>query len=616
MKEVKAPGFLDDFPAIATAEWEAKIREDLKGADYEKRLVWKTTDGIAVRPYYRSDDMQVLDHLGSLPGEAPYIRGKNPKSNDWTIRQDLDEAGVDEANAQAMRAIERGAGAVGVHVGSVEGLSDMKRLLQGFDFTKTAVHLNHGKDYPKLLNHLFEVAQQQPVRGSLDFDPLGYLLLYGRFYGGLDQDMAQAADMLKAVKGRWEGFQVVAVNGQYYHNAGAGIVQELAYVLLQGNEYLAQLTERGLRVDDIAPFMHFRLAVGSDYFLEIAKLRAIKMLWANIVAQYHPTKEKSRQMVLTAESSTWNKGVYDPYVNLLRTATEAMSAAIGGVDSILLHPFDSTFKKSGALSLRLARNQQIILKEESYFDKVVDPAAGSYYVENLTDSIAKAAWELFVAADSEGGFLAAIENGSIADEVAKTCQRRDMDIAMRKQVFVGINQYPNTEERMMGKLQPTAKLSDLGGLRPYRGAQAFEALRLAVENHEAKGYDIPKVFLLTYGNLAMRKARAGFSFNFFGIAAYRVVEGAGASSPDDGVKEALAAKPSVVVLCSSDEEYAELTGAIAAIKKQLPNTLVVVAGNPKEHREQLDHAGTDLYIHLRTNALETLTWFNEKLGIL
>jgi methylmalonyl-CoA mutase len=616
MEQDKKPEFLKDFPAVSTQEWEEKIIEDLKGADYEKRLVWKTTDGITARPYYRSEHLVPLSHMGSLPGEAPFVRGTKSRDNDWDIRQDFEEEDIPSANAQARKAIETGVQAVGLNSLGVENKSDLAALTEGIDPSRTAIHFIHGKDYPTLFNHFLEIVEGKQCRGSLNFDPLGYFLLYGQPYGNLGENMEQAVPLLKAAMAKQPGFRVITVNGQQYHNAGASIVQELAFSLSQGNEYLATLTSKGVQVDEITSLLQFRLAVGSNYFLEIAKLRAIKMLWSKIVEQYKPATESARRISLHMVTSTWNKSVYDPYVNLLRTTTEAMSAAIAGVDSMTVNPFDITFKKSDDFSLRVARNQQIVLKHESYFNKVVDPSAGSYYIESLTDSIASAAWGLFVATEEMGGFVQAVETGFIREAIEKTCQKRDMDIAMRKQVFVGTNQYPNTGERMLDKLQPTVKISDLGGLRPYRGPQAFEALRLAVENHERKGFDTPKVFLLTYGNLGMRKARAGFSANFFGVAGYQVREGAGYKEPAQGVKDALTYKADIVVLCSSDEEYAELYEAIAQIKKASPKTQVVVAGSPTGIIEQLNQAGVDHYIHLRTNALEALARFNEILEII
>ncbi|MFW5707845.1 MAG: methylmalonyl-CoA mutase family protein, partial [Bacteroidota bacterium] len=299
----------------------------------------------------------------------------------------------------------------------------------------------------------------------------------------------------------------------------------------------------------------------------------------------------------------------------LRTTTEAMSAAIAGVDSLTIEPFDSTYKKADEFSSRIARNQQIVLKHESYFNKVVDPAAGSYYIDTITDQIADAAWKLFVEVEKMGGFIKAAETGFIKEQIEKTCQKRDMDIAMRKQVFVGVNQYPNLQEKMLDKIQPTAKLSDLAGLRPYRGVQAFEALRMAVENHQQKGFEQPRVYLFTWGNLALRKARATFATNFFGCAGYQVQEAPMVKDLQQGTEKALEAKAQIIVLCSSDEEYADMTEAVKMIREKQPDTQIVVAGNPTDSMKQLNEAGVQHYIHMRTNALESLQRFNDLLGI-
>ncbi len=590
--------------------------EDLKGADYQKRLVWKTPEGIIALPYYRSEHLEVLPFNGYLPGEAPYVRGTKVRSNDWDIRQDFLEEDLEKANVLARHAIEKGATAVGLNTSRVSNPDDLGKLLAGIDLSKIAIHLGYAEDYPVLFGYLKAFAGDSVVRGSLNFDPLGHLFLKGQAGGTTATLLDPVAALIGASGRHFTGFGLITINGQRYHNAGASMVQELAFMLSQANEYLAGLTDRGLAIDLVAPLIHFRMAVGSNYFMEIAKIRAFRMLWSNVVAQYHPTKEESKKTAIHAESSMWNKSVYDPYVNLLRTSTEVMSAAIGGADSILLHPFDATYKSPDTFSLRLARNQQIVLKRESYFDKVVDPAAGSYYIENLTDSLAQAAWALFTETEEQGGFVSLVANGRLEADITASRERRDHDLAMRKQVMVGTNQYPNAAERMLDKLQPIAQLSELETLRPTRGARSFEALRLAVEDYESKGFDTPKVFLLTYGNLAMRKARAGFSSNFFGIAGYQVQEGAGYTETTNALQAALESGAHVVVLCSSDEEYAELTGVVADIKKQSPATLVVVAGNPTALVEQLNEAGVDQYIHLRTNALEVLTWVNVQLGII
>lgn len=605
----------DDFPPVSTQAWEEKIHADLKGADYEKRLVWNAGDKLRLKPYYRSEDMETIPHMGVLPAQAPYVRGNKELGNDWIIRQDLHESDPAAANALARKAIEKGAGSVGLNVSEVHSEAGMKQLLSGIDLQQTGVHLMHGNDHPKLFGLLCETAGTNGMNGSLDFDPLGYLLLYNTFPKSKDASMKQGKTLLEEGAAQMPSFRVLGVNGQFVHNAGGSVVQELAFALSHGNEYLVRLTAMGVPACDIVPRMQFTFAIGAAYFLEIAKLRAARLLWTKIVEQHTPQKKVPPGMFIHAVTSGWNKSVYDPYVNMLRTTTEAMAAAVGGADSLTVGPFDDCFKKPDEFSLRIARNQQIILKHEAYFNKVADPAGGSYYVEALTDAVARAAWDLFVETEERGGFIKAAETGFIRSSVENTCQQRDMEIAMRKRVFVGANMYPNTEEKMLDKVEPTAKLSDLSGLRQYRGTQAFEVLRMAVENHIRKGLKQPTVFLLTYGNPVMRKARASFSGNFFGVAGYQVIDNLGFTDIDTGVREALAAKADIVVLCSSDEEYEAMAPAATQIKKQSPKTLVMVAGNPKEIREQLTEAGVDHFIHLRTNVLEALTHCNAILEV-
>jgi len=614
MDQEKTAGLFQEFPPVSTRQWEEKIHEDLKGADYEKKLIWKTIEGLKIRPYYRAEDLEKLAHMHTLPGEAPFVRGGKTRDNNWEIRQDIDTEDPEKANATALKALAKGAEAVGINAGEVASALDLARLIENIDPAKTPVHLNHGKNFLQLAEWLVNMYNQE-ARGSFNFDPLGYFVLYNKFYDSREANMEQAAELLNLGKERLPKFKIIAVNGQHFHNAGASLVQELAFALAQGNEYLAALTEKDISIDDIAPRMQFTLAVGSNYFLEIAKLRAARLLWAKIVEQYQPAKAASMKMNIHAVTSSWNKSIYDPYVNMLRTTTEAMAAAIGGADSMTVQPFDSTYKKSDDFSDRIARNQQIVLKYEAYFNKVSDPAAGSFYVENLTHSIAEAAWKLFVEVEEQGGFITYVEKRFIHEQIQNTCQQRDMDIAMRKQVFVGVNQYPNLSEEMLDKLQPIAKLTDLAGLRSYRGVQAFEALRLAVENHKKKGFEVPKVFLLTYGNLTMRKARASFTTNFFGVAGYQIIDNPGFQNIEEGVQAAIDQGAEIVVLCSSDEEYADMAPAATFIKEKSPETQVVVAGYPKELLEQLDQAGVDHYIHMRTNLLQALTHFNELMGM-
>ncbi|MBR4919344.1 MAG: acyl-CoA mutase large subunit family protein [Bacteroidales bacterium] len=605
-----------EFPPISTEQWEATINKDLKGADYEKKLVWRTDEGFNVRPYYRAENLKDIDYLNTLPAEFPYTRGAKADNNKWEIVQEIEEADPAKANAIALDALKRGATTIAVNAQQLDNANALATLLNNIDLNKTGVQFNHVKSYLDLMKLFLQYVEEKgydkdSVSGSINFDPLTYRLRHNKFYFSQKEDMMQAVELLNMVEGM-KNFKLINVNGIVLHNAGSTIVQELGYTLALANEYLAFCTENGIKPEKVASRMQLTLSVGSNYFMEIAKLRATRLLWSTIVAQYKPACDCAYKIRINTVASTWNKTLYDPYVNMLRSTTEGMSAVIGGSDAISLQPFDVAYKESDDFSRRIARNVQVILKEEAFMDRVVDPAAGSYYVETLTNAIAEHAWTLFQSVEANGGALKAIEDGSLQAEIEKSCQKRDMDIATRRYILLGTNQYPNINETMADKIEHLKK-DDCEGLKTYRGAMAFEELRLDTEKY-AKENHRPSVYLLKLGNLAMRQARAGFITNFFGCAGYKIVEPAGFATVEEGVKAAGEAKPDLIVVCSSDEEYATLgVEAAKQCKAQFPNTPFLVAGNPTECLDALKEAGTDDFIHVRVNILESLKKYNEML---
>ena len=630
------------FPPVATSEWEARIHDDLKGADYQKKLVWKTSEGFNAKPYYRDEDIQNNPFINAVPGEYPFIRGNQAISNNWEIRQDIETGDASEATALAIDAIKRGATSIGLVASDIETEEDVKELLTGIDPHEVSVNYGASSSYPALIKNVAAASQKSrtsELRGSFDFDPISYLLLHGDFWKSEKDDMAEVAIMVTLGKQLMPQMKVINVNAHYFNSAGATMVQELAFSLASGNEYLACAVNSGIKVDDVAQRMMFSFGIGSNYFMEIARLRAARLLWAKIVEQYKPSDETSMQMFIHCNTSAWNKTLFDPYVNLLRTTTEAMSAIIGGTQSLSILPFDTFYKDPDEFSNRLARNQQIILKEESYLDKVVDPSAGSYYIENLTKLIAEEAWKLFLQIEEKGGILSSIKEGFVQDMVNKSASDRLDDIASRRYILLGTNQYPNTGEQMLEKINfseeeemldeelyadddtevdedDNDELTTYKKITLFGGSDAFDQLRLSTEQYMSEGNKKPAVFLFNIGNVAMRKARAMFTANFFGCAGYDIYDNDGFANVEDGVKAALASEAEIVVVCSSDEEYATLVPEIASKLKARNNELVlVVAGYPKEILDTLVKAGVDEFIHVRSNLLETLELFQEKLGI-
>ncbi|WP_420186534.1 methylmalonyl-CoA mutase small subunit [Bacteroides pyogenes] len=627
----KKEKLFSDFPSVSTEKWMEKVVADLKGADYEKKLVWKTNEGFKVKPFYRREDLEDLKTTEALPGEFPYLRGTKKNNNEWLVRQEIRVESPKEANAKALDILNKGIDSLSFHLKAKELNAEyIETLLK--DIQPECVELN----FSTCQGHVVELAgllvayfhrkdyDLTKLKGSVNYDFFNKMLTRGKERG----DIVQTAKALMEAIQPLPFYRVLNVNALSLNNAGAYISQELGYALAWGNEYMSQLTEAGLPAAAVAKKIKFNFGISSNYFLEIAKFRAARMLWANIVSAYHPEclrdcENKSpdgecrcaSKMAIHAETSTFNLTLFDAHVNLLRTQTEAMSAALGGVDSMTVVPFDKTYATPDEFSERLARNQQLLLKEESHFDKVIDPAAGSYYIENLTVSIAKQAWDLFLAVEEAGGFYAALKAGTVQAAVNESNKARHKAVAQRREILLGTNQFPNFNEKA-GEKRPVEPKACCGGKETCekdvatlvfdRAASEFEALRLETEMSGKR----PKAFMLTIGNLAMRQARAQYSCNFLACAGYEVVDNLGFETVEAGVEAAMAAKADIVVICSSDDEYAEY--AIPAFKALNGRAMFIVAGNP-ECAETLKAAGIEHFIHVRVNVLDTLKEFNAKL---
>ncbi|MDR3702739.1 MAG: methylmalonyl-CoA mutase family protein [Candidatus Sulfopaludibacter sp.] len=457
-----------EFPPVSTETWEAAIARDLKGADYEKKLVWRTEEGLAVRPYYRSEALQGLeDQVRTAPDRYPFVRGTGES---WEIAQDA------KPGPQAIR-----------------------------------------------------------------------------------------ADLL--------------------HEAGAHAVQELGYGIAAGVERLAELTAK-LPVDTIATQVEFVFAVGPSYFVEIAKLRAARLLWALAVSAFGPVDDRACRMRLNARTAQRNKSEYDRYTNLLRVTTEAMAAAVGGCDRLTVQPF--------GFDPHLALNLQRILKEESHLDAVADPAGGSYYIEALTDALAREAWKLLQQVEAEGGYARALASGSIERALAETRAAREKAYSARKRSLVGVNNYPNVAEKTPGAELPETEPG-------IRLAEPFEKIRRRTTEYARTAGRYPKVLLLKRGDVKMKGARSNFCLNFFGCAGFDMVE----------AEEYEGTDADLIVLCSSDPEYLGLAREVCP-KVKVP---VLVAGNPKEQIAALEAAGVQGFIHIFSDAIQTLTAWQDRLGM-
>ena len=616
MANTKREKLFTEFPPVPTEKWEEVITADLKGADYERKLVWKTGEGFNVRPYYRAENLEGIKFLGSQAGEFPYVRGTHAH-NRWRVHQTVSVVCPKEANAEALKILNAGVDSLGFCIASADfSAADLDMLLK--DICIPAVEITFcGEKMANVAELVLakvekEGIAKEDVRIAFCIDPLVKgLSSKGDFCSpNGEKCIARIVELIHKTK-EYKHVRIVTVAGQTFGNSGSTIVEELAFTLSAGHDYLVRLTDAGLDVDAAARKLRFSFSVSSNYFMEIAKFRAARMLWANIVKGYGPAKNCACKMQIHAETSRWNQTVYDPYVNMLRGTTEAMSATIAGVHSLEVTPFDASFENPTEFSKRIARNVELLLKNESHFDQVVDPAGGSYYVENLTQSIAAEAWKLFLEIEEKGGYTEAYKAGLIVERIKASAAAKDKNIATRRQTLLGANQYPNFTE-VAGKEitaeSVTRKQAEGNVLVPYRGAMAFEEMRLQVDRSGKE----PKAFMLTCGNLGMARARSQFSCNFFACAGIKVIDNTYFKSIEEGAKAALESKAQIVVVCASDDDYAE---AAPKVKELLGGKAILVVAGALACAPELEAQGITNFINVKSNVLETLKFYLKEMGI-
>ncbi len=609
----------DQFPPVSTGQWEEVIAADLKGADYDKKLVWRTSEGFSVRPYYRSEDLAGVPFLGAAPGEYPFVRGVCTR-NAWRIHQTVVVTDPRTANAEALSALDAGCDSIGFRIESEQfTAADLDALLSQMVLGAIEI-VFEGRCTSRIAEMMLTRLDSQgidpdEVRLLFAIDPIvKKLSLKGEF--GCCEDGAKCFARIADLAARFDKYRhvkVVTVTGDTFNASGATITQELAFTLAVGHEYMVRLMEAGLTPDRAAYMLRFSMGVSSNYFMEIAKLRAARMLWARIVEQYAPTSPCVEKMFLHAVTSRWNQTVYDPYVNMLRGTTEAMSATIAGAHSLEVEPFDVSFETPTEFSRRIARNVQLLLKHESHFDQVSDPSGGSYYIETLTASIATEAWKLFRQVEAKGGYIAAFKEGFITGAIEASAAAKDKAVATRRTILLGANQYPNFTETAPGTIcecavKPAGVATDKPVLRPYRGSMPFEQIRLRTD----RSGRTPTAFMLTCGTLAMARARAQFACNFFACAGIKVTDNTFFQTLEQGVEAALKAGADIVVICASDDDYATLAPEAARLLGD--KAILVVAGAPATQPE-LEAQGITHFISVRSNVLETLKGYLNELGI-
>ncbi|QNF31893.1 methylmalonyl-CoA mutase [Adhaeribacter swui] len=603
----QSSAFFPEFKSATAADWAEKVRQDLKGENPD-HLQWNTPEGILIKPCYHPEDLAALPVAHWEPESFPFVRGSKTTSNHWdliqTIAVDQDFTGAVDKGALALSQ-----GATGLHFVLKQAKTiDLAYLGQRIDLTRTFVSFTlKGQPAAFLTEYLHQLQAQgissQQVKGFINYKPDTTQENYtSNYFDELSHLLQLAPDSPK--------FHVLSINGTRFATAGGTIVQEIAYTIGVAVTYLDALTERGFAPETVARHIHLQLGVGTNYFFEIAKLRAIRLLWATIIKSYGLAPEIAANLRLHSQTSRWYQTTFDPHVNLLRTTTEAMAAVIGGCDSLCIAPFDSTIRPENHFSERLARNISFILKEEAYLHQSIDPAGGSYYLESLTQQLAEEAWQLFQETEKQGGFATAWQNHIIQDALNAVAQQKFKKIASGEEVLVGTNKFINPQEKF--DYDPE-ELIQSKYFDTARAAYSLEVMRFAVELHYQKRRQKPKAVVISIGDSIQRHINASFAKEFFGCAGFQTEV-----QHFDSVPEATEALQSmsgqVIVLSSSNEEYQSFAQQLGpALQNHKDKTALILAANPYHMKAELKAQGFDEFIFEGCDTASIVSRIQERL---
>ncbi len=668
-----------EFEPTTYEQWKEEAVASLKGAPFEKKLLNKTYEGLTLEPLYTAEHVQAYGQRLGFPGAEDYLRGAAAggyAAQPWTIAQYADAQLPDEANEILRQELAGGATGVGFCPAAAENIEDLALLLQGVCLKDYALNVFAGPSALPLLALLkagivhmgFPVGAQH---GAVGADPIGVYARDGALPASLDCYYSQMGAALAWAGQNLPELRTVYIQGQVYQDGGANAVQEVAAAMATAIAYLDALIDQGFTIDQAAKTIRFGFALGANFFMEIAKLRAARMIWSQIVTAYGGSGDAAKINV-AATNSRFTMTAYDPYVNVLRATTQAFSGVVGGVDAMEVIPFDAALGESNIQSRRIARNIQVMMQNEFNLLQPIDPAGGSWYVETLTAQLAEAVWAKLQDIDKQGGIVAVLQSGSLQQEISATLADRFKKLATRSDKAVGVNMYANMTEQPLeipdraaqiqeqrarraaayqakqaqakvqaaldaldnsvegaaaaftagaGLAQVADRLNqgqvpDITPIQAHRWTEQFEALRDATRAAAQAGKEI-KVFLCNMGPIPQHKARADFSAGFMEVAGFTVLRNDGFPTPEAAIAAAKDSGAAVTIICSTDETYPELVPVLAkGIKESCPAMKVILAGAPAaEFKDSYDQAGVDDYIHIKANCLQILTAIQKERGI-
>ncbi|MGW3232970.1 methylmalonyl-CoA mutase family protein [Kitasatospora sp. NPDC001095] len=607
-----------EFPAAHREQWQQLVQGVLRksgaqpedGAAAEQALTTRLQDGLSARPLYTAED---TDADPGYPGFPPFVRGGRAQGSavaGWDVRQRHADPDRRRTNEAVLADLEHGVSSLWLELGGA-GLpvAALPEALAGVYLDLAAVALDAGPEFTDAAEQLFKLYEEREVSpgsaaGNLGADPLG---LQARTGDGARTDalLAEATALAARCAAGYPGLRALTVDALPYHEAGASPAQELGCSLATGVAYLRALTAAGLSVDDALGQLEFRYAADADQFLTIAKFRAARRLWARVaeVSGAGAADQAQRQHAVTSRVMMTAR---DPWVNMLRTTVACLAAGVGGADSVTVLPFDTALGLPDAFARRIARNTQAILLEESHLARVIDPAGGSWYVEQLSEELARAAWAWFQEIERAGGLVAALASGLVEERIAATWAERSVRLAKRREPVTGVSEFPHLDEQPLVREPAPAGFG--GGLPQVRRAEAFEALRDRSDAHAATHGARPSLFLASIGTASAHTARTTFAANLFQAGGIATVS-AESVDPAAFAEAFRASGATVACLCSSDALYAEYASPVAEALRAAGATRVLLAGRLGEVP-----AGVDEFIFTGGDAVAVLTSLLDQIG--
>jgi methylmalonyl-CoA mutase len=687
--------YANDFPEHRFDDWRDLAEKGLKGAPYDKVLLTQTAEGITLKPIYTQDDVKDIPFLHNLPGFTPFVRNTSISGNTkqvWAIAQECDIPDMELWNKALLEDLNKGqntvyikfddnasiakplndikANELGINGSPVYSLNDLKKALQGISLEDVNINIEAYSAALATAAMIESIADKnnvdlKKVKGSISTDPIAILANNGSLPNTWKQAMDEMAELTRWAIDNAPQIKTIMIDATVWNNAGASAVQELSYALSTAVIYISEMLERGFTIEQVSKNITFSFGIGKHLFMETSKLRAARYLWAQIIESFKGS-EDSQKMYIFAKTSQYNKTYYDPWVNILRTSTEAFSAILGSCDALCINTFDSIVKRSDEFSRRIARNQHNVLLEEAHLDRVIDPAGGSWYVESLTNEICEKSWALFQEIDSKE-FIRLLQDETIQNEIENSHKFKLKNITNRKEALIGTSVFANLEEKKLetndydmqaiynkienGLVADSVEIAfdknivanmrkelekgvsvasiykalwkdrikdiEIKKVSKRRLAEQYETLRNASIEYQNKNGHLPQVFLAAMSPINVLKPRMDFSQGFFQPGGFAVNVSDYYDSIDKACKDAVASKSPVIVICATDDAYPELVPSMTQkLKKENSSLIVIVAGYPTDHIDKFKESGVDFFIHLKADTVQTLSDIMKKIGVL